>query len=773
MVRFTSLQRALAAILLVVGLVHPVRATDQATKTRPQPAPLPGLVSSPRPLPGVGRWQLARKTPRGRIVALAWNRDATQIACSEQSYVRICDARTLKTETILVGHAKPVTAIDWNHATNRLASASCDGSVRIWSDKGRPERVLTGHTDEVNSVAWTKDGTRLASASSDGTVRIWNADGSAGPIIKASNAAVRCVAWSLDGRHLVSGDGNSLVKMWNADGSAGPLCKGHLGEVTAVAWSPDGRQFASSTYGYKEPNSETVYADVRIWKADGSPVATIPGDAASCGLCWNPDGLSLAVLDISQGAQGIRVCDLQGSVVNRIRMRPAALFLPIGLAWSPDGGEIAAGDFGSLTIFHLADGSMRRSPIGLRPRLSPRPAPLAIFSPNADKCFLRLSNDEPYQVWSADGRSGPKMSDRQITKPLWSPAGDQIAFVAGDNELRVWRVGSPATRLVTQATTPLEIIAWSPRGDALAVLEQSGTFRLVRADGVELLQRKIAAPEADPEPGSGVTDSVSRIVFRPDGKAVAVVARNAVDVIPVDGTAVKTLPFDNPASGGEGNGFWWSLDGLRLTSLRKREKATTQLVTWDLGSGKQDKITGFDDEVASFDCSPDGTRFLIGCDTGVWQLLRLDNLKSTPVEALGHVSAVRSAAFSHDGRRFATGGWDALIKVWSTDGKVQQTLFGNAWPVHGLAWSTDGKRLTSIERDRTQRLYSLETGRPELTIETAVDGGVMLMTADGRIFGRRPEQLDATFVALLEKPSGGMEIVEYTEFLKRTGQSDR
>src|SRR5579862_4473297 len=152
------------------------RADDRTAKIS-NPEALPGLVPAPRPLPGVGRWQLVHKLPRGRIYSVAWSPDGNRLAFSEGSYIRICDAKTFETQRVLVGHSNRVTSIDWNRRTNRLASASFDGTVRFWSADGVPEKVLRGHTREVLAVSWTTDGRLLASASKDQTLRIWNVDG--------------------------------------------------------------------------------------------------------------------------------------------------------------------------------------------------------------------------------------------------------------------------------------------------------------------------------------------------------------------------------------------------------------------------------------------------------------------------------------------------------------------------------------------------------------------------------------------------------------------
>lgn len=63
-----------------------------------------------------------------------------------------------------------------------LASGSEDHKVYIWHSKSeKPLAVLSGHTRTVNCVSWnSRDPTMLASASDDGTVRIW------GPVSRSS-----------------------------------------------------------------------------------------------------------------------------------------------------------------------------------------------------------------------------------------------------------------------------------------------------------------------------------------------------------------------------------------------------------------------------------------------------------------------------------------------------------------------------------------------------------------------------------------------------------
>jgi WD40 repeat protein len=72
------------------------------------------------------------------------------------------------------GHLHRVNALAMSPDGSVLASASRDGTVRLWgSESGLLLRILEGQADVVSRVVFSDDGSLLATAGANGSVVLW------------------------------------------------------------------------------------------------------------------------------------------------------------------------------------------------------------------------------------------------------------------------------------------------------------------------------------------------------------------------------------------------------------------------------------------------------------------------------------------------------------------------------------------------------------------------------------------------------------------------
>src|SRR5207253_42253 len=105
------------------------------------------------------------------------------------------------------------------------------------------------HTHWVQALAYSPDGTRLATASHDGSVKLWEvATGRELRSYYGHSEAVRAVAFRPDGKLVASAGGDKEVRLWDPDtGKDVRTLPGATEFITSVAFSPDGTRVASAS----------------------------------------------------------------------------------------------------------------------------------------------------------------------------------------------------------------------------------------------------------------------------------------------------------------------------------------------------------------------------------------------------------------------------------------------------------------------------------------------------------------------------------------------
>ena len=146
-----------------------------------------------------------------------------------------------------------------------LASASPDGSVRLWDPSIGLHSILDGRSGPIEAVAFRPDGRLLASASEDCNVRLWDpTTGALRRILEGHLYWVLAVAFRPDGQLLASSSIDGTVRLWDpTTGALRSILSGHSGWTQGLAFSLDGQLLASSS----------LDNEVRLWHTQTGEIA--------------------------------------------------------------------------------------------------------------------------------------------------------------------------------------------------------------------------------------------------------------------------------------------------------------------------------------------------------------------------------------------------------------------------------------------------------------------------------------------------------------------
>lgn len=106
---------------------------------------------------------------------------------------------------------------------------------------------LTGYPDEIQDFSFSPDGRTIATASGDGTVKLWTLGGEKLQTFTAHKNWVKRVSFSPDSQSLVTASSGGEAKLWNLTGKElATLETINDGSTTFwdISFSPDGKTIA-------------------------------------------------------------------------------------------------------------------------------------------------------------------------------------------------------------------------------------------------------------------------------------------------------------------------------------------------------------------------------------------------------------------------------------------------------------------------------------------------------------------------------------------------
>ena len=328
-----------------------------------------------------------------------------------------------------------------------------------------------------------------------------------------------------------------------------------------------------------------------------------------------------------------------------------------------------------------------------------------------------------------------------------------VAASGGDNSITVWDVmsGREVNRLVGGATGSMMasigvyFIGFASGNRLVAVSDAIRVWDLSTG-------RELQSFEAELTSASGFNGTDGAIALSPDGNQLFVVL-GSVDV------QVRTLDL---ASGREVRRVKLPedlIDNLQLSvnaegHLLAAGIENKRFKLWNLTTKNSRELASTTKEFCQVKFSRGGRLLALSDSFTVktWDVASLRELSTLRVPNSG-VLAFQGGdafvAFSEDGKRIATSGFDTDTIIWETEtGKRLSTLSGRTNMAYNVAFSADGTELTSGGRTR----WDLRTGRGLRTVPDTGEKTFGTLNPDGRLLVlMRP---NSNKLAIVESPSG-------------------
>jgi serine/threonine protein kinase/WD40 repeat protein len=511
-----------------------------------------------------------------------------------------------------------------------------------------------------------------------------------------------------DGRWLFTGRRFSReLEIWDA--TRGEILRTHSfdGIILWAAISPDGQRLATLTVAGEASHAPVA---LQVWSIpDVLPIteATVVEQMTYTGVSrvrFSPDGRWL----LAEWPEGKRVFDAATG-------KEAGAFIAAGggSAFSRDSRRVVVGLPGGIQVLDLPTGN----PVSQIMPHGGGNVRTCEFSENG-RVLLTTSPDGFARLWDAD--SGQPLTEpalQQAASPLASISPDGTHVIIGTIEGRVHRlrVGGPVARPLRlprngAGTAPAVFLPGSParllwfHRDRAKVFDPTSGREL--AGGFAYPQRVLGAGAG--QRGLGLRSDLRAMVVQTEAgqwQSWEIAAEGITRVVPLE---------DAPAGVG-----WTQFSPAGDLVAIVANDSPQHVRFWDLRTGK---VVGvpcshdspiFTNNARPGAFSPDGRRFAAGSADGVVKVWDV----ATGATALNlkplRDSHVRFVNFSSDGTRIVTSNDFGEVHLWdAVTGKPVGAILNHGAPISAADFSQDGRLLLTGSASGVVRVWHADDGSP-------------------------------------------------------------
>lgn len=626
------------------------------------------------------------------------------------------------TEHIILGRGV-ISKLAWAPDQRTLAAASARG---IWlCSTGQPDfppRLLENHAEPISSVAFAPNGTFVASASRNGSVRLWDVlSGEFRDMPPMAGYQLQDVVFSPDGMLLAVGGSDEERNDWGR----GRLTLFHVPTATIVAsietahgisrvlFHPSGQVLAYATL-----NCEIHLWDVKA-QHDSCVLAGEPEEESDwlVAIAFCRDGTGLITLSSLGKQENWDLTGIPAKTVSRLPNRYLR-----AAAFDSSGQRLA---YGMTPVWYAAE-------------TMPEGTADFGFDATGQLMITHREHLDAVGIWDWMAQTAPILLPGHsgvIHAVAFSADGQQLAS-ADANTVRIWNLPTRTSRAILHQSSD-HVLAVAVNHDATVIATAGSSDHQVRLwDGVAAVERTVL---------NGHMDTVDTLLLTSNGTLLASAGfepiiylwdiHQGVRLATLRGhreriqTVVMSPDQSILASNGGDNmvGLWDLQTGTQRAMLQGHSDRVTDVAFSPLGtlvaSSSRDKtvrlwdggtgavvtvLLGHMHEVQTVVFNPSGAILASSDADGI---LCLWDVETHALWAIlrEHIRGISEILFSPDGTCLIVVSFDGLLHFWDIELGVVRFVLPGAAPI---AFSPDGTLLVSGKGafNPTICLWDVQTG---------------------------------------------------------------